>query len=288
MEGENVVKEIQIKNFRSLKDTGLQKLAPITLLVGENSSGKSSFLRTFPLLKQSISKKTSGPILWAGDVDDYVDFGSFEETVTNDGSKAIGFKFKFKTNNLGMIILDLHRFNELIDVSTILKESEIEYEITIIQSRLKEYVSKFRLSVDSEVIDFDLRKNSIATDSIYYKSVPQEELSQLLGRNSFPRYGYVRAFSHTFGFALPSIHESWEELYDFLSKTLQDEDLGKDLMQLVVVFGAQLTKQQIIKPVGNSDADPALIQKYNKVVEILQNNLHIADLIKLCEYSAQD
>lgn len=86
---------IQIKNVRSLKDTGLQQIAPITVLVGENSSGKSTFLRVFPLLKQSISKRTSVPLLWAGDVDDYVDFGSFEETVTNDGSKEIEFSFQF-------------------------------------------------------------------------------------------------------------------------------------------------------------------------------------------------
>ena len=74
MKGDSLVKEIQLKNFRSLKDTGIQTLSPITLLVGENSSGKSTFLRAFPLIKQSISQRTSGPILWAGDVDDYVDF----------------------------------------------------------------------------------------------------------------------------------------------------------------------------------------------------------------------
>ena len=31
MKGDSVVKEIQIKNFRSLKDTGMQTLSPITL-----------------------------------------------------------------------------------------------------------------------------------------------------------------------------------------------------------------------------------------------------------------
>ena len=75
---------IQIKNVRSLKDTKEVKLSPLTLLVGENSSGKSTFLRLFPLIKQSTSKRTDGPLLWAGDVDDYVDFGRFAETVTND------------------------------------------------------------------------------------------------------------------------------------------------------------------------------------------------------------
>ena len=62
MGGDCVLKKIGIKNVRSLENTGMIQLAPITLLVGENSSGKSTFLRTFPLIKQSISKRTDGPI----------------------------------------------------------------------------------------------------------------------------------------------------------------------------------------------------------------------------------
>ena len=48
------MQSIEIKNLRSLKDTGRVELKPITLLVGANSSGKSTFLRTFPLLKQGL------------------------------------------------------------------------------------------------------------------------------------------------------------------------------------------------------------------------------------------
>jgi len=45
---------IRIENLRSLTDTGFVELKPLILLVGQNSSGKSSFLRFFPLLRQSI------------------------------------------------------------------------------------------------------------------------------------------------------------------------------------------------------------------------------------------
>lgn len=95
MRGECLLNKIQIKNLRSLKDTDEQILKPITLLLGENSSGKSTFLRSFPLIKQSLLKRTSGPILWAGDVDDYVDFGSFKESITNGDIGEITFKFSF-------------------------------------------------------------------------------------------------------------------------------------------------------------------------------------------------
>ncbi len=69
---------IRIQNLRSLWDTGFVDIRPITILVGQNNSGKSTFLRTFPLLRQSVESRTSGPILWFGRL---VDFGSHDEAV---------------------------------------------------------------------------------------------------------------------------------------------------------------------------------------------------------------
>ena len=89
------MKSICVKNLRSLRDTNDMEIKPINILVGSNSSGKSTFLRLFPLIKQSLSKKINGLILWAGD-DDYVDFGSFKEAINNSISeKEIKFKFNF-------------------------------------------------------------------------------------------------------------------------------------------------------------------------------------------------
>ena len=90
------MKSIGIKNLRSLRDTKQMEIKPINILVGSNSSGKSTFLRLFPLMKQSLRNKINGPILWAGDDDDYVDFGSFSEAVNNNSKeKIIKFRFTF-------------------------------------------------------------------------------------------------------------------------------------------------------------------------------------------------
>lgn len=97
------MESIRIKNLRSLKDTGEVELKPLTLLVGKNSSGKSTFLRTFPLFKQTIETKTNEPILWYSSR--YVDFGSFKESLNkvsfNDENeeKLISFDFKFSILN---------------------------------------------------------------------------------------------------------------------------------------------------------------------------------------------
>jgi len=87
------MKSIRIQNLRSLEDTTTIELKPITVLVGENSSGKSTFLRSLPLLRQSFEVKTTGPLLWYGK---YVDFGSFNEAVSAFSSeKSIYFEFDF-------------------------------------------------------------------------------------------------------------------------------------------------------------------------------------------------
>ncbi len=85
---------LRIKNLRSLADTKTIKFKRINVFVGQNSSGKSSFIRTFPLLKQSAQVKTVSDILWYGP---FVDFGSFEEALNRDADQnKIEFTFSMK------------------------------------------------------------------------------------------------------------------------------------------------------------------------------------------------
>lgn len=93
------MKSIRIRNLRSLVDTGTIELKPITVLLGENSAGKSTFLRTFPLLKQSVETPTTGPILWYGNL---VDFGSFPDAINRqrrDGTITFEFVFPVSRRN---------------------------------------------------------------------------------------------------------------------------------------------------------------------------------------------
>ena len=93
---------LRLRNLRSFsddEDAPYVDIKPITVLIGKNSSGKSSFLRSFPLLRQSIEANTTGPILW---YDSYVDFGAFSEAKKFDSKNNIiyfDFKFNITINN---------------------------------------------------------------------------------------------------------------------------------------------------------------------------------------------
>jgi AAA15 family ATPase/GTPase len=84
-----------VKNLRCLTDTGLVPIRPLTVPVGRNSSGKSTFLRAFPLLRQSVEAARNSPILWYDER--YVDFGSFQKAANNRLSEpAVTFEFKLR------------------------------------------------------------------------------------------------------------------------------------------------------------------------------------------------
>ncbi|MCC2871915.1 ATP-binding protein [Enterobacter asburiae] len=79
------------KILEAYVDKTFINLKPITVFVGKNSSGKSSLLRTFPLLRQSVEENTTGPILWYGR---FVDFGDFTDVLSrNSENKEITFSF---------------------------------------------------------------------------------------------------------------------------------------------------------------------------------------------------
>lgn len=87
----------RVKHLRSLRDTGWLDLRPITILVGKNSSGKSSLARVFPLLKQSAERRKQSPLLWYGRL---VDFGSFAEAVSSFAEPTeIELSLRFKADS---------------------------------------------------------------------------------------------------------------------------------------------------------------------------------------------
>jgi len=88
---------ILIKNLKSLRDTGLIPLKPITLLLGPNSSGKTALLQAILLLKQtSESRNLMSPLIIRGK---YVDLGSFRDLIFShdlDKNLEIGLKLRIR------------------------------------------------------------------------------------------------------------------------------------------------------------------------------------------------
>ena len=76
-----MITHIRMKNFKSWKDSGEVKLAPLTGFFGTNSSGKSSLLQMLLLLKQTAEQEDAEEIIFFGKNNSYVNLGDFREVI---------------------------------------------------------------------------------------------------------------------------------------------------------------------------------------------------------------
>ena len=89
---------IRVRNLRSFSDCSddvqpYVDLKHLNVFVGKNSCGKSTLLRSLPILKQSFNPKVRAPILWYGE---YTDFGSFKTALHRYATnEKIYFDYKF-------------------------------------------------------------------------------------------------------------------------------------------------------------------------------------------------
>lgn len=252
------MKSIEIKNMRCLKDTGIIELPPITILVGENSSGKSTFLRSFPLLKQSFRKRKNGPILWAGDYDDYVDFGSFPETITRDGSQDISFRFEFNLPRE----MELNPIQELIfrqydiDIKNAFGNANVVYTIIIASDGKREFVSKLEITLgQTEVVFSRAHIGDMASISIDGMAVDIPELRHEFDMRPATLFGLDGA-SCAFEFVFPNISGLFVSLQDKIVegvlKGKKDVDLlwvGLDFGVVAQYIGAQLCTGKTIEDI---------------------------------------
>src|SRR5713101_3861985 len=81
-----MITSLRIRNFKSLADTGLLTIRPLTFLVGPNSSGKSSIIQSLLLLRQTVeSRDLKNPLSINGP---YVQLGSYPDLLFMHNSKA--------------------------------------------------------------------------------------------------------------------------------------------------------------------------------------------------------
>lgn len=93
------IKAFKVQNLRSFgSDSEYIEFKNINILVGKNSSGKSTFLRTFPLLRQSIEAKTKSPILWFGRYGDFNTAVNSNKINTESETQKKKISFNFMLN----------------------------------------------------------------------------------------------------------------------------------------------------------------------------------------------
>ncbi len=89
---------LKLDNFKIWRTTGPMRLAPVTLLLGTNSSGKSSLIQSLLLIRQTVQGTDANEDLNLGNQDqgDTVTLGQFQDVLCRHrSSNRIGIEFRW-------------------------------------------------------------------------------------------------------------------------------------------------------------------------------------------------
>ena len=224
------MESLRLRNYRCFEDTGDIKLKPITLLVGANSSGKSSFLKFFPLLKQSIGIKKNGVFLWYSDDVDFKDF----KNAVREGENKINIDMKMYLKTSAWRVRDDEKFFNYIKGKGLNdKNVAISLNLTISErNNNTDFLEKLIISYFDQKIEISYsKKNDV---SIWINGI---------------NYG-IKAFSNSewSGNLLPEILFQNGEGYFYRSQIVQDKihnflkengiDKGKDSSIFTFLFNS--------------------------------------------------
>jgi len=102
---------LKLNNFKIWRSTGQMQLAPLTLVFGTNSSGKSSLIQSLLLLRQTVKSQDPNLDLNFGNSDygDSVVLGQFSDVLCRHGgtteavrAKQIGIEIGWRTGEAGV------------------------------------------------------------------------------------------------------------------------------------------------------------------------------------------
>lgn len=93
MTGASVITHLRIKSFKAWQDSGEIRLAPLTLLFGTNSAGKTSIPHLLLMLRQTLDSTDRKRVLHLGDQSTLVDLGTYEDIVfRHDLGRSLAFE----------------------------------------------------------------------------------------------------------------------------------------------------------------------------------------------------
>lgn len=166
---------ISLENYKCFKERTDIEIAPLTLLCGVNSSGKSSILKSLLMLKQSAESNLSdGAVVFSGT---YVECGLFDDIVyygCEQGKNEFVLRNRFVINNhklvnIGMFVKrqDAKVFNELRHIYSSIKGDvkSFIFDVELVIRKCQDDSNEFmRYIKNNEIFSFNIDIHALDTE----------------------------------------------------------------------------------------------------------------------------
>ena len=260
---------IRFKNYRCFEDTGDVALKPLTFLLGANSSGKSSFLEFFPLLKQSVGVRRNGIFLWYSNE---VDFKDFDNTVkSGENSMEISIHFDNFVVNEGRSAVLLKK----IPNGKELQAEEIGLTLTMRISRQRDYndqLEMLKINFHDEEIILEFDNNSRVKASINGRLFPEDKFKMRFNDSTFllPRIFFIfKTSDGTYSSVYPRFIDEPDLFENLLTQEIRESIFYNDNLYLNKSNFETLFKEVVKKENADYDLmrDVYLLANINDIIE---------------------
>lgn len=171
-EGMSMLKSITLENYKCFDNASID-IAPLTVLCGVNSSGKSSIIKSLLMMKQSFeNNKSNGEITYNGE---YVNNGCYETLVNNSLSSNLNtninistvFDINIKHNADRLAYRDLYRltFGKNIKSEEFRSYYKLPFKLTLSADINKKVIKNYIITIEHDkllepiTIEFNHRGN---------------------------------------------------------------------------------------------------------------------------------
>lgn len=207
-----MLKTLQIKNFKGWKDTGIIELAPLTLFLGSNSSGKSSIGQSLILLKQSyLSADKKSTLLLSGQ-QVTIDFG-LPTSILYQGNLENNLEFEYTWD-----LEENEKFSDILNLK--------EYKVNSV-------------SFNSQISLPDKSKQVFEVEKMQYKLYNKSEMQFYIGMDRVQKASSARSYKvSSEKYDLKRIHgRVWEmpapiKFYGFPQEMMTYHQNANDILKL--------------------------------------------------------
>ena len=158
-----MIKTLALRNFKGWKETGPIEFGPITAFFGSNSSGKTSFLQSLLLLKQTTESPDRGRVFDLGGPSSLVSLGTFRDIIFNhDEGLSVGIDVSWQEDEAFRITdpeekrkiiaasRDLHLSVEVAEVKSFPVVQRVEYGLGKLKFSLVRRSNKNEYDLESD------------------------------------------------------------------------------------------------------------------------------------------
>ena len=226
-----MIRKLRIQNFKGWQDTERIDLAPLTVLFGTNSSGKSSIGHFLMMLKQSAASSDRKTIFYSGNDDSIVDVGLPKDYFYKGDLKS-GLKYYYQWDSSAFIIKLSNKKKEKIDFVSITFESEVAEN----EQNGSIEIKKMNYSVDSSmgIFSIGMERSAKPQSNIRAYNVVEEN------------YGLVRNLGRAWGCPAPIKFYGFPDeavAYYQNAEILQELNLQQELLFSNIYYLGPLRKK---------------------------------------------